>query len=226
MDMKQKFTLLELLIVIAIIGILLTLLLPALNRSRELSKRAVCLSNLSQFYRGLVIHSHTEDGVLPAGQPVSGRAAGIFAIKRFRWWHGHGFLYQKKILEDVYITDCPSNTHPIHTTGKTNEAGDYGGFPGNGKILRTITSSYQYRSTFNAPSFRAPSLVKDEPDQAIMSDHSTSNYSVQFTHKQGHNVLFIDGSAAWNGDKSLLYLSIGPLSHEDRETAFWSKVDR
>lgn len=224
--MRKKFTLLELLIVIAVITILLSILLPSLHRSRELTKRAVCLSNLSQYYRGLVTHSHINDGALPAGQPVSGSAAGIFAIKRFRWWHGHGFLHKDKIIEDIYISDCPSNTHPIHTTGKTNEAGDYGGFPTSGRLLRTITSSYQYRSTFNEPDYRAPSLIKDEPGDAVMSDHSSSNYSVKFTHKEGHNISYIDGSAAWNSDKTLLYLSSGPGNHVERETVFWSKVDR
>lgn len=44
----KKFTLLELLIVVAIIGILLSILLPSLGKARLKARRAVCLSNLSQ----------------------------------------------------------------------------------------------------------------------------------------------------------------------------------
>jgi prepilin-type N-terminal cleavage/methylation domain-containing protein len=50
----KKFTLIELLVVITIIGILLTILLPTLAKSRYLAQNALCLSNQSQFYRGIL----------------------------------------------------------------------------------------------------------------------------------------------------------------------------
>lgn len=54
---KKYFTLIELLVVIGIIGILLTLLMPSLSKTREAVRIAVCLSNQSQFYRASITYT-------------------------------------------------------------------------------------------------------------------------------------------------------------------------
>ncbi len=55
--MNKKFTLLELIVVIAVIGVLVTLLLPSLSRARMKAKKAVCLSNTSQVFKLLTVNS-------------------------------------------------------------------------------------------------------------------------------------------------------------------------
>src|SRR5262245_54140075 len=64
---REGFTLVELLVVIAIIGILIALLLPAINAAREASRRSQCLNNLKQMALANVTHAEAKKR-LPPGQ--------------------------------------------------------------------------------------------------------------------------------------------------------------
>src|SRR5271165_5711457 len=70
---RRGFTLVELLVVIAIIGILIGLLLPAINAAREAGRRAACLNKVKQIGLAMQNFACTFNNTFPpAAQTISG----------------------------------------------------------------------------------------------------------------------------------------------------------
>ncbi len=87
---SSGFTLVELLIVIAIIAVLLAIFVPALRLARERGQRAVCLSNLRQLTLAWVAYADQHDGKLVSGDAFGERRT--MKIYRLNGWVGTAFL--------------------------------------------------------------------------------------------------------------------------------------
>lgn len=102
---RRAFTLVELLVTIAIIAILLALLLPAVQSAREGARTIQCKNNLRQIALGCIAHEHSQ-GFFPntgSGYPHTGNPDGGFGSTQ-----GGGWLYN--ILPFIERTN-------LHTLG-------------------------------------------------------------------------------------------------------------
>lgn len=99
----RGFTLVELLVVIAIIGVLMALLLPAVQAAREAARRMHCLNNLKQF--GVALHNyHDKYRSLPAGWiGPSGYGWGVAILPE---------LEQSTLYENLQVSSFPSVPPP------------------------------------------------------------------------------------------------------------------
>lgn len=103
---RSAFTLIELLLVIAIIALLISIILPALGQARETSLATVCTSNCGQFGKAANLYANDyKDQVWPKFDwaPIPYQVQGLTGVQQ-----GSGQLY--KYVDNVAkIAECPKN---------------------------------------------------------------------------------------------------------------------
>lgn len=130
--MRRAFTLIELVVVIAVIALLVGVLLPALARAREAGRSTSCLSNLRQMYMVLRAYADENRGKTPAlGVPYTALPNWGLVVQSNAGLPGStaGELFS---ANSVLV--CPSGrarfgaamqrTYAINVTGHSGEPGD------------------------------------------------------------------------------------------------------
>ncbi len=110
---RRGFTLVELLVVIAIIGILIALLLPAVQAAREAARRSQCTNNLKQLGLGLQNYHSTFNVFPPAGLDYGVGGGAEAANKTIKNLHGLvlllPFIEQQALYSKFDLRQCMSN---------------------------------------------------------------------------------------------------------------------
>lgn len=146
--LRAGFTLVELLVVIAVIAVLIGLLLPAVQRIRESAARTQCANNLKQIGLAFIAH-HDQLGAFPGGgagphdsRTLVGGQPATFKTQAWSWaYQLLPYVEQKNLWENpsdavlratpVAIYYCPSRRSPAAVNGRAQT--DYGGNAGSAR---------------------------------------------------------------------------------------------
>ncbi|HOE65130.1 MAG TPA: DUF1559 domain-containing protein [Candidatus Hydrogenedentes bacterium] len=192
------YTLIELSGVIAIIGVLAAVLLPALGRSREGARRASCAANLSQLGMSLRLYAQENNGSLP--------------------WSGGGnnadclrLLTAEYVPVQLFI--CPSDSSPLNLSELASAQKE--GLPSTLTdtlgSTRSLRCSYDYLGAYTAAPLRLAPPEEPTPKAPLMWDIYISSDKGQgktylgwhpesINHiPSGSNVVWMDGSVTWAG---------------------------
>ncbi len=141
-QLRTAFTLIEVLVVVAIIALLIAVLLPSLSRAREQTRRVVCAHQLEQFGRGILMYTIDNHDSLPgpihaAVELETASLANIAGQGEYDGWHLPQFIRkyfgEKSRTTSGKFTDtmisCPtalsmsstklSNASQLNTTYRT-----------------------------------------------------------------------------------------------------------
>ncbi len=192
------FTIVELLVTIAIIALLLALLLPALNKARRSAQRTACLSNLQHIGSALFLYASDGRGSFPTIGDAAAAPWMSFGLHPptivYDDWSMIGQLYGAKYIRDGRVFYCPNapddNQDPLTYENRWLVPPDEWGWS---------LSSYCYRifAEGTPPEARAfHSGTKNASSLSILSDMQLRLPDFQ-NHRGGSNVWYADGHAKW-----------------------------
>ncbi len=203
---RRGFSVIDLLVSIAVMGLLITILLPSLTSANEMARRAKCASNIRQLGLGVQMYAYDHSDLVPQSRfnTLTGDGRGAESAetiflridgedwrnfegnRRFRGvsWDGLGTLAVNSYADAPHVYYCPSHEgeHP-YTKYKDVWTAPKGSIAGN----------YQYRI------FKGNARLGNlKPALALIADGMKT--PDDYNHRVGNNMLKADLSVTWFSD--------------------------
>jgi prepilin-type N-terminal cleavage/methylation domain-containing protein len=219
----RGFTLIDVLVSIAVIAVLIGILLPSLGRARETARRVICSSNVRQIGLGLAMFADDHKGRLPSSRFSSADSHESPAFHKMNTvrvheaqdggWDGLGILYYNDYLPASGVFYCPSHfgEHPYSRYADLWPAD-----------LASIVANYQFRGLPQISSSRDGARI------ALTTDGLSTQ--TDYSHRTGSNILRGDLSVVWFDDPRGSLLDILPVSQADagadeKVASAWEAID-
>ena len=207
------FTLVELLVVIAVIAMLMAILLPALRKARQLAQRVRCGSNLRQLAMGWRLYLDDNDGYFPARN----RRNAHFYYGGWIGEQNEGNRYFNRIMRLDPNLPTPHQAEVFHCPG------DHGGMPGASlrtKVFIRIGTSYVTNllligdKRFSFAGWYSPMTA----DTTALEDEVNNRLNSINSHNLGnHSQLLLMGDYGWYNQ----WKPTDVLTDEERQVAEW-----
>ena len=227
MTSRTGFSLLELMVVLAITSILTALLFPGMRAARDSAHRLMCASNMRQLGTAVILYAHDYRERLPhselaaRGQMLDrmGLNAISEAFPARKELDGLGKLFQfGRYCDSPKCLYCPShrNSHTYETNANGIQSSTehvYSNQP-------MMFSNYQYVATNDEPKLH---LLSD--DMILLSDGFRTKQD--FNHRVGMNTIRGDGSIQWWNDaeqKFYFALPDTPLTSSPLQAEIFDQV--
>ena len=142
---RKGFTLIELLVVISIIALLLSIMMPALNRVKEAGRRTVCGTQAKGLTTAIYAYAVNNRDNIPSTRGEDNAAWNHFVYTYFGagnptdGWYGLGLLHKENLVENADVFFCPSQRHPQLDPDLYFPAKTFSGF--SGKLPRNFNPS-------------------------------------------------------------------------------------
>jgi len=225
---RTAFTLVELIVVVAVIALLIAILLPSIGKARELSRRVVCGSNFRQLGLACTTYAQDRRGTLPYLPDSNGEPTGAVAFNSTvihvpdkKGWEGDwGFsvMLDASLWGQFDVTSCPSLGNapfddPANTTRTPAAYGPFMYFAG------------RINPLFDRPNDTvAPVKLSQSRSQDVLWQErmllNTNNGNYEFNHGTGEVVQFDNPSSSTLRSTDANDVDGGNLLHYDGSVHF------